>query len=224
VSERDATRGVRGAVADIGAVGIVVAALWWATAGFSVITSEGARRRAVSRVPVEIPPAATRSPDGAVVDVLAETDQATLGPTPRVAIVGFFYARCPGVCGILGESLQRVQQLVRVRGLGDQLRVLSISFDSTDTPDVLDRYRQTRRVDPQLWQLRTLAPGPSRDGLLRAFGVTVIPDGASGFQHNVALHVVLSDRRLIRVLDVDDAEGAVAVATAALGLGPVASR
>jgi protein SCO1 len=224
VSERDATGAVRGALAGAGAVALVVLALWWATDGFAVLTTEAERRRDIARRPVVIPLAAARTAGDVEVDVLAESDGAQLRAAPRVAIVAFFYARCPGVCGLLGESLQRAQQLVKARGLGDQLRVIAISFDASDDPASLTRYARERRVDPVIWQLRTLGNGTSREQLLRAFGITVIPDGANGFQHNAALHVVSADRRLVRVLDLDDAEGAVAVATAALGPGPVALR
>jgi protein SCO1 len=225
VIDRGAPAVWRGAVAGLLAVAVVVGALGWATAGFATVTAEGARRRAIRRTPVVIPAAPAVTPEGQTVDVLAETGGSTIRNTPRVAIVAFFYSRCPGICGRLGESLQRVQQLVAARGVHDAVRVIAVSFDpASDTPDQLRRYAGLRRVDPSIWQLRTLDAGAPSVALLRAFGVTVISDGAGGFQHNAALHIVLPDRRLVRVLDLDDAEGAIAIALDALGVGPVAQR
>jgi protein SCO1 len=40
--------------------------------------------------------------------------------------------------------------------------------------------------------------------LLKAFGVTVIPDGAGGFVHNAALHVVDRQGRLIAIFDIGE--------------------
>jgi protein SCO1/2 len=209
----------------VAAVLLVTAVLGWATQGFTVITTEDARRRAIRRTPVVVPTAPARAADGRGLDALAEGAGVTPRAVPRTAIVAFFYARCPGVCGRLGESLQRVQQLVRARGIADDVRVLSLSFDHAhDTPDALARYARERNVDDAIWDVRVLVPGTARDALLESFGVVVIPDGAAGFQHNAALHVVTPDRRLIRILDLDDAEGAVATAMAIGGMSNVASR
>lgn len=217
--------GWRAAASGLLSVALAVGALWWATAGFTVLTSEGARRRAVQRTPVPIPTATVRTVDGASIDVLEEHGRAELRATPRTAIVAFFYARCPGICGPLGESMQRAQALIRARGLSDEVRLLSVSFDAADaTPGVLARYARERRVDPTIWSVRALADSAARRALLEAFGVVVIPDGAAGFQHNAALHVVTADRRLVRIVDLDDAEAAVALATTAALPRNVASR
>jgi protein SCO1/2 len=213
---------VAGAVA---AGALAVGALAWATNGFTAVTTEGARRLAVQRAPVLVPSAPVRTSDDRVIDALAESGAGATRAVPRAAIVAFFYARCPGVCGRLGETLQRVQQLVRARGLEDQVRVLSLSFDAThDTPAMLARYARERRVDAALWDVRTLEPGAAREALLAAFGVVVIADGAAGYQHNAALHVVTPDRRLVQILDLDDAEGAIAAATALAPLSRIAGR
>ena len=47
-------------------------------------------------------------------------------------------------------------------------------------------------------------------GLLDAFGVVVLPDGAGGFVHNAAIYLVDATGRLAHVYDADAAERAIA--------------
>jgi protein SCO1/2 len=211
---------VAGAMAALG--GVLLVGL--VTEGFTVVTTEGARRRAVRRAPPLLPAAIAHTTDGRRLDALADDGIGGRGSLPRAAIVTFIYTRCPGVCGVLGESMQRLQRLVRERGLADRVRLVALSFDAAhDTPDELARYARLRRADPAIWQLRVLTDSASRAALLGAAGIVVIPDGASGWQHNAALLVVSPDRRLVRVLDLDDVEGALA-AVADLAPSDVVAR
>ncbi len=90
-------------------------------------------------------------------------------------------------------------------GLADRIRLISISFDlARDGPEALSDYAQARGADGRLW----IAVRPENDEALRAllttFGVTVIPDGAGGFVHNAALHVVDRQGRLIAIFDIGE--------------------
>jgi protein SCO1/2 len=68
-------------------------------------------------------------------------------------------------------------------------------------------YGRWHGADGRLWAVARPAEG-DLDALLKAYGITVIPDRAGGFTHNAALHVVSPDGRLQAILDMNDVDGA----------------
>jgi protein SCO1/2 len=172
------------ALALLGALG--TAALWQATLGFEVISTEDGRRLAVARQPVAAPDVAVHAPQA---DTLAHL----LGADGRVAIASFIYSGCNAVCAALGSECQQLQQAIVQRGLLQQVRLLSISFDPRDTPAVLAQYSQRQHADPRLWRMVSVDRQPDRQALLDAFGVVVLPAPMGEYQHNAAFHLL--DRR-----------------------------
>lgn len=164
-----------------------------ATMGFRVLTSESARRLAVAREPRELPQA--RLADG---HRFAET----LRADGRVVLVDFIYTRCESLCTALGTDYQQLQREITRRGLGDRVRLLSLSFDPTrDDAATLALHQQRLRADPAIWQASTV-PDPEELGrLLDAVGIVVLPDGRGDFVHNAAIHVVGPDGRLRGIHD-----------------------
>ena len=112
-------------------LGLVVAAglaaLGSATHGFRVVTTEGARRLAVENLAVENHPPTV--PDVALID----QDGTRFSPDSyrgRVLLVEFIYTDCPTICGLLGNNLAAVMDLLQRKGsVAGQVNFLSISFD-----------------------------------------------------------------------------------------------
>lgn len=189
-----------------------VGAIYAQTDGFSVVTSESARRLSVERHPRPVPDAALVLDSGATAPLLN-----WLRDDGRIAIVDFIYTRCISICLAMGSEFQQLQAALRRRGLADRVRLLSISFDPADTADDLARYARGMHADPSLWQFVGVADERQRRALLAAFGIVVVPAPLGQFVHNAALHVVTADGRLAHVIDYDDADQALESAVALAG-------
>lgn len=177
------------------------------TEGFRVVTSEDARRLAVAAKPPRLPEVGVAVGGGA-----AQPLSKALRADGRVAIAVFFYARCATVCVAQGDELQQLQERLRKDGLGNRVRLLGISFDAGDDDDLLRAYAAHMRADPGLWQMARVADAAERQTLLDAAGIVVVPAPLGQFQHNAAFHIIGPDARLLRVIDYNDPDGALAFA------------
>lgn len=170
------------------------AALYHATDGLRAFTTESARRIAVRERPLEVPAVALETQSGARIDLAALRGQWLL--------VDFIYTRCRTYCLALGGEFAQLQDRLAGPLAQRKVRLLSISFDPAhDTPAELASYlRRSRSRGPGWIAARPLdANGLSR--LERAFGITVIADGAGGYTHNAAIHLVDPQGRLVEILD-----------------------
>lgn len=213
----------RGAIGLTAAVLCSVILLSWATDGMAVLTTDAARARRVLRAPVAVPSVSVRSSSssGTEHEVLRDLTRESTAWTssnpgsvrPRAVIVDFVYTRCITVCGALGGVFQVLQRNIEERGLQDKVRLLTVSFDvAHDDPRSLALYARVHRANSEIWSLVTPVDTSALAQLLRTFGVQVIPDGAGGWVHNAALHVVDPHGRLVRIVDMADGEAALRAA------------
>ena len=186
----------------------------WLTEGFEVWTAEGARRLAVSNIPVPAPAATLEGPG-----MHSEDLHEVLAVPGRVTLMSFVYTRCASLCLSLGSSFQQLQgQIVRRRL--DGVRLLSISFDPAhDDTAQLQQYALQWGAEPGRWRVATVHDGPALQRLLRDFQVVVIPDGTGGYEHNAALLLIDERGRLVRIFDDADIDAALAHALWIQGLG-----
>jgi protein SCO1 len=185
------TRGFPVLLALVLATGI--AALCFETDGFRVVTSAGARQLSVERAPQILPDARLIDQDGAPFTLRAYRGRAVL--------VDFIYTRCPTICGLLGDDFAHVLQAIAPSQSGAPVDLLSISFDPTDSSQVLRLYGERFGAKAPRWRVAAPADAENRAALLRTFGVVVIPDGMGGFIHNDAVYVIDARGRLARILD-----------------------
>lgn len=121
------------------------------------------------------------------------------GPTIIVPI----YFSCPNVCSFLQGALARTLPQVR-RTPGEEYRVLSVSFDETETPADARRakaiYYQAMNQDfpPEAWHFLT-GDKPQIDALLNAAGYHFIRE-QKDFLHPVAIFIVNKDGKITRYL------------------------
>lgn len=174
-----------------------VGALYAQTDGFSVLTSEAARRADIQRHPRPVPDAMLVSADDDHTELLQ-----ALRADGRVTIVNFMYTRCFSICLAMGSELQQLQGELKSLGLDDRVRVLSLSFDPADTPDYLARYQSSQRANPHIWSFATLTDAAQRQAVLKAFGIIVVPAPFGQFEHNAAYHVVTPDGKLVQIVDI----------------------
>ncbi|MBN7796099.1 SCO family protein [Parahaliea mediterranea] len=188
---------MRTALASLLVVCIATGTLAWATDGFRVLTSEQARRLAVSERPVAVPDVGLRMDNGA-----RQSLRDLLHDEGARSIVGFFYSRCTSICITLGNDFRQLQQRIVDEGLEGRVKLLSISFDTqADTAAVLRDYRERMRARDNIWQIAAAQDGQELAVLLESFGVTVIDDGRGGFVHNSAYHIVNARGELEAIVD-----------------------
>jgi protein SCO1/2 len=174
------------------------ALVWCGTDGFRALTSEQARRLAVAASPRAIPRVDLEDQDG--------RPFALDSYRGRPLLVDFVYTRCRSVCPLLSDAFQRVDRVAQSTSAADgdeRLQLVSITFDSLDTPADLRAYAKHYSADGRAWRFARVREPRELESLLRAFQVVVIPDGRGDFQHNAAFHVLNAEGRLARVLDPD---------------------
>lgn len=193
------------------------AALYAGTSGFRVISTEAGRRLDIAKNPRTLPLARVVAAEGQPQPL---TLQQALSDDPRVAIVTFIYTQCNAMCSILGSELQQMQDALRQRGLQDKVRLLSISFDPRDTPQLLANYAGKQKALPGSWQFLAMPDARQRQQVLDTFGIVVLPAPLGEFEHNAAFHLVDKQGRLARVMDFTDGTGALDTALAMAGAAP----
>jgi len=93
--------------------------LWLGTDGFRAFTAEGARRLAVYEKSVPLPLVSLQDSAGALFSL-----QDYHG---KLVLVTFIYTRCPTLCYVLGDSLQRIHNhLLPQKVLGQEVVLLRI--------------------------------------------------------------------------------------------------
>lgn len=191
-----------GAATTLAAALLAGTVLWQVTGGLSSFTSESWRRASVEAHPRPLPDAVLEDHHGRRLH--------TRELCGKVVVIDFVYTRCPTVCKVLGGvSAQLASRLSDAVGAGKAM-VLSVSFDpANDTPEAMTRFKRVldpRETQPREtpWIVARPLSDDGRQALLQTFGVEVIPDGAGGFDHNAALHIVDPFCRLARILDYDN--------------------
>ncbi|WP_453997786.1 SCO family protein [Afipia felis] len=179
--------------------------LWWGTDGLTAITAESARRLDVQRHPRPLPVVALEDHNGAAASFADFSG--------KVILLDFVYTRCPTLCIALGTAFQQARDRIAGSSLEGRIVLLTVSFDPerdgpSDLADYADRYGGTDAV----WRvLRAPSRDDTRD-LLRVAKVIAVPDGFGGFVHNAAILVVDANGRLVRILDSDAVDEALATA------------
>lgn len=194
-----------GAAATLASTLLAGTVLWQVTGGLSSFTSESWRRASVAAHPRPLPDAVLQDQHGRRFH--------TRELCGKVILIDFVYTRCPTICKVLGGvSAQLAGRLSDTVESGKAM-VLSVSFDPVnDTPEAMTRFKRVLEPRETPWMVARPLSVDGQQALLQTFGVEVIPDGAGGFDHNAALHVVDTSCRLTRILDYDnisDAEKAV---------------
>jgi len=188
---------VRTAVATLVIAVVAGAALWQATDGLRAFTTEGARRLAVLEQPRPVP-------DVRLIDVRGR-EQASTDENGRAVVVEFIYATCPTICTALGESFAKLRSDIDAAGLADRVRLISISFDlARDGPEALRDYAEAHGADGRVWTVARPENELALHSLLKVFDVIVIPDGAGGFVHNAALHVIGQNGKLKAIFSIGE--------------------
>ncbi|WBY02661.1 SCO family protein [Ramlibacter tataouinensis] len=199
-------RGWRTGVATLTVAVLALCAFAGVTHGFAAVTSDGVRRAALAGTPRALPPIGLVDAAGRAFS-LADYGQ----PSQPATFVALVYVRCQTICLTTAAGQSWLQGEIQARGLGDRVRLLTLSFDpASDTPAVLADHARRLGADPALWRFATVRDGADLKPMLDLFDVVVLPDGLGGYAHNGALFLVGEDGRLSRAYDIDRPDVALA--------------
>lgn len=77
----------------------------------------------------------------------------------KVVVLGMIYTHCPDVCPLITARMMELQQRVAAEGRSNEVFFITITFDpERDTPEVLRRYAQVRKIDLSNWAFLTGDP------------------------------------------------------------------
>jgi len=170
--------------------------LWVGTDGLTAFTAEAARRNAIRSHPRPVPAVLLEDQDGRIFSLKDYPD--------KLVAVEFIYTRCATVCSTLGMGFRRIVDSIPAAALERDFVLVSISFDpQNDTPAKLKAYGRRFGADGEGWRIARVCSEADLKTVLAAFGITVIPDGMGGFEHNAAIHLLDRSGRLALITDYD---------------------
>lgn len=187
---------MRSVAAGLLILGLGLGLLWFGTDGLSAFTSETARRNAVLAKPRPVPNPLLEDQDGRLFSLREYAG--------RLVAVEFVYTRCRTVCSALGAGFRQIRDHIPPAALEHDFVLLSISFDPEhDTPPQLEAYARRFGAGGGEWRVARVRSEADLKPMLDAFGITVIPDGMGGFEHNAAIHLLDRTGRLALIADYD---------------------
>lgn len=164
------------------------------TDGFSAFTEETARVNKLIEDKPKFPDVMLEDSKGRTYNINEFDD--------KYVFITFLYTACMTVCPQLEMNMSQVYELLPPEYIGKDIVFLSISFDpERDVPETLDKYKDYFGSDGETWRMARVPDQAELDSLLKAFGVTVIPDGYGNFAHNSAFYLVDRNGHLQEVMD-----------------------
>jgi len=115
------------------------------------------------------------------------------------------------VCLALGIGFWAVRKQAADVIADVQLRLLRVSCEAgTGTPAQLGGYLARFGGDPGSWTAARVLDARGERRLFEQFGIVVLPDGAGGYAHNAALHLISPDGELMQVVDYGESDELIA--------------
>jgi protein SCO1 len=118
----------------------------------------------------------------------------------KVIVLNFIYAGCKDLCPLHSELIARIQKMVNLTPMRDQVQFISITTDpARDTSEVLKAYGPAHGLDGANWTFLTTRAGQSEDAtrkLAEQFGHKFTREEDGEFAHGIVTHVIDREGRL----------------------------
>lgn len=164
------------------------------TDGFTAFTAEKARVNHLLKDKPAFPEVTMEDSEGRVYSI----DEFR----GNYVLITFFYSSCTTVCIDLEMNMSELYEKIPQKYIGKDIDFLSISFDpARDDPATLDIYKNMFNSDGETWRMVRIPNQQQLEGLLKEFGVIVIPDDYGNFAHNSAFYLVDGEGELEEVMD-----------------------
>lgn len=111
-------------------------------------------------------------------------------------LLNFVFTRCavPDFCPLMTRNFSEIASALAADGVGDKVRLLSVSFDPADTPDVLRQYAEANKAG---WTFATGQPDEI-EKLTHAFAVRVEQEGGT-YNHGLCTALIGPDGRILQL-------------------------
>ncbi|MGN7387638.1 SCO family protein [Sporosarcina sp. SAFN-015] len=173
-------------------VGLLI--IFIGTDGFTAFTAEKARVNHLLKDKPAFPEVTMEDSEGRVYSI----DEFR----GNYVLITFFYSSCTTVCIDLEMNMSELYEKIPQKYIGKDIDFLSISFDpARDDPATLDIYKNMFNSDGETWRMARIPNQQQLEGLLKEFGVIVIPDDYGNFAHNSAFYLVDGEGKLEEVMD-----------------------
>ena len=111
-------------------------------------------------------------------------------------LLNFMFTRCavPDYCPLMMRNFAEIKSALGAEAGTDKVRLLSVSFDPQDTPEVLRQYAGAKGAD---WTFATGEPGEI-DKLTKAFAVRLEQEGGT-YNHGLCTALIGPDGRVLQL-------------------------
>lgn len=202
---------------------VVLGAFAWATEGFSLLTAEEARRRAVAREAPALPSLQLASPSQAI-GAPPRDWAALMREDGRPTVLHFVYTGCRTLCAVQSAQTRSLQREIESLQAQAAVRLVTVSFDPLrDTLPVLQTYGERLGASAPVWTLWRPTQEAQLPAALKALGIVVLPDDNGEFVHNAAWLVVDAQARLRAIVPQEQPRRALRLALALAGPGKAPS-
>lgn len=115
-------------------------------------------------------------------------------------VLTFVFTRCPipNFCPLMSRNFVALQEgIKKASGPAQATQLLTISFDSFDTPEILKAYAASEHADPLIWSFAT-GPKAEIERLTQTFSVFVKPEGGT-ISHGLATALIDREGKILKI-------------------------
>jgi len=125
-----------------------------------------------------------------------ENDISSADLAGNYTLVNFMFTRCavPDYCPLMTRNFAEIESALGAETGAGKVRLLSVSFDPEDTPEVLRQYAKAKGAD---WTFATGDPGEI-DKVTRAFAVRVEQEGGT-YNHGLCTALIGPDGKILQL-------------------------
>jgi len=111
-------------------------------------------------------------------------------------LVDFIFTRCavPDYCPLMTSNFSEIRSALAADADAGRLRMLSVSFDPKDTPDVLRQYAEAKKAD---WIFAT-GGLEEIDNITKAFAVRIEEEGGT-YNHGLCTALIGPDGKILQI-------------------------
>ena len=112
-----------------------------------------------------------------------------------LAVVGYIFTNCPDICPLTTNNMRLIQDRVKEEGI-ENVKFVTITFDPKyDTPSVLKKYAEIRKLDTTDWMFLT-GDKSVTDRVVRDVGVVAAPSDSTEMESGDMMYFFVHTDRI----------------------------
>lgn len=159
--------------------------LYWGTDGGQAWTAEKARRLAVRQQPIAVEDYPLLDHNAQATSLFAHAQKGN-----ALILMELIYTSCPTICIAMGAEFSQLQEKLFKTEMQQQVHLLSISFDPTDTPQHLKSYLDRFTINNDNWSAAKFNNESELQTMMKQLGAIAIPEPNFGYIHNSVVYLI----------------------------------